>query len=198
MKHKLTALRLFIGTLALNFAFGLVCFAQTTAGQPQTSVNQAANEQVAHWVAEWTRAKAYTKEYLDAMPADGLDFRPTKDIRSFAEQMLHLAAANFGFVATAAEIPNPYQGKNLEKMAEYTGSKEALNKIVLESYDYVINALPKLNMAKMNDKVKLFGRFDTTRSAALEKCFEHQTHHRGQTTIYLRLKGVTPPNEKLF
>ncbi|MBO0721263.1 MAG: damage-inducible protein DinB, partial [Blastocatellia bacterium] len=28
--------------------------------------------------------------------------------------------------------------------------------------------------------------------------FEHQTHHRGQTTIYLRLKGVTPPGEKLY
>jgi uncharacterized damage-inducible protein DinB len=32
----------------------------------------------------------------------------------------------------------------------------------------------------------------------LSKGFEHQTHHRGQTTIYLRLKGVKPPQEKLF
>ena len=30
------------------------------------------------------------------------------------------------------------------------------------------------------------------------KCFEHQTHHRGQTTVYIRLAGGTPPAEKLF
>jgi uncharacterized damage-inducible protein DinB len=32
----------------------------------------------------------------------------------------------------------------------------------------------------------------------LNKCFEHQTHHRAQITVYLRLAGVTPPAEKLF
>jgi uncharacterized damage-inducible protein DinB len=32
----------------------------------------------------------------------------------------------------------------------------------------------------------------------LAKAFEHQTHHRGQATVYLRLKGVTPPQEMLF
>ena len=35
-------------------------------------------------------------------------------------------------------------------------------------------------------------------SLALYYLIAHQTHHRGQTTIYLRMKGVTPPNEKLF
>jgi uncharacterized damage-inducible protein DinB len=30
------------------------------------------------------------------------------------------------------------------------------------------------------------------------KTFEHQTHHRGQTTIYIRLLGIRPPQEKLF
>nr|WP_324497299.1 DinB family protein [Haliscomenobacter sp.] len=30
------------------------------------------------------------------------------------------------------------------------------------------------------------------------KAFEYQTHHRGQTTIYIRLLGIKPPNEKLF
>jgi len=30
------------------------------------------------------------------------------------------------------------------------------------------------------------------------KAFEHQTHHRGQTTIYIRLVGLKPPGERLF
>ena len=53
-------------------------------------------------VAEWQRAKTYTKAYLDAMPADGYSFKPTPEIRSFAEQMLHLATDNYGFAAFAS------------------------------------------------------------------------------------------------
>jgi uncharacterized damage-inducible protein DinB len=40
--------------------------------------------------------------------------------------------------------------------------------------------------------------FEMTREVGFQKTFEHQTHHRGQTTVYLRLKGIKPPNEKLF
>ncbi|HET7002392.1 MAG TPA: DinB family protein [Puia sp.] len=36
------------------------------------------------------------------------------------------------------------------------------------------------------------------RYAWLLKAFEHQAHHRGQTTIYIRLVGVKPKNERLF
>ena len=50
----------------------------------------------------------------------------------------------------------------------------------------------------MNEKIKIFGRFEMTKGNAIDKCFEHQTHHRGQTTVYIRLAGATPPQEKLF
>lgn len=195
MKQRLIALRYLAGAFALNLAFGLVCFAQQAQGG---GAMKAANPHVAHMVAEWTRARDYTKEYLDAMPADGIGFKPTPDIRSFAEQMLHLSAGNFGIASTAAGVTNPYQGKNLETLEEYKKTKEALTKIVLESYDFVIATIQKMDMSKGSEPIKLFGRFDTTRAVALEKVFEHQTHHRGQTTIYLRLKGVKPPQEKLF
>ena len=198
MKQKLAALRYLAGITALNLALSLVCFAQQTAGAKTLSPSAAANQHVAHWVAEWTRARDYTKEYLDAMPPDGLDFRPSKDIRSFAEQMLHLAAANYGFISTITGAPNPQEGKNLEQMDEYKKSKEALTKAVLDSYDYVIRTIPKFDMSKADEKIKFFGRFEASRAVGIEKAFEHQTHHRGQTTIYLRLKGVKPPNERLF
>lgn len=198
MKQRFAALRYLVGALALNLAFGLVCLAQQAQGGQKPMASHTANEHVARLVADWTRARDYTKEYLDAMPPDGLSFRPAEGIRTFAEQMLHLTAANFAFVSTAAEVPNPYAGKNLETLDEYKKSKEALTKIVLEGYDFAITTFPKMDFAKINEKVKLFGRFEATRGVAIEKAFEHQTHHRGQTTIYLRLKGVKPPNEKLF
>ncbi len=91
-------------------------------------------------VADWQRAKAYTKEYLDAMPADGLAYKPNAEVRSFAEQMLHIASANFAFAAAASGKANPYQDKKLEKMPEFA-TKEALDKVVMESYDFVVAAL---------------------------------------------------------
>ncbi len=145
---------------------------------------------------DWQRAKLFTKEYLDAMPETGVSYKPTPEMRSFAEQMLHLAGANFAFAAGASGKTNPYQGKNLEKMEEFK-TKAALSKVVLESYDFVISALNGATDAQMSENVKLFN-MDVNRGLAFEKAFEHQTHHRGQTTVYLRLKGATPPGEKLF
>src|ERR1700691_2317138 len=58
-------------------------------------------------VAEWQRAKLYTKSYLDAMPEEGYGFKPTPQIRSFAQQMLHLADANYVLATVASDKPNP-------------------------------------------------------------------------------------------
>ena len=200
MKQRIIALRYLLGVFAVSAALSLVCFAQqVSGGAAPPAVKPVETNPIALMVADWTRARDYTKEYLDAMPEDGVGLKPTPDIRSFAEQMLHLASGNFGFAATAAGIANPYdprQGKNLEKMDEFK-TKAALTKIVTESYDFVINAIKGMDVKKMDENVKFF-RFDMTRAVALNKGFEHQTHHRGQTTIYLRLKGVKPPQEKLF
>jgi uncharacterized damage-inducible protein DinB len=198
MKRRIIALRYLLGVFAVSAALSLVCFAQqVSGGAPQPAAKPVETNPIALMVADWTRARDYTKEYLDAMPEDGVGLKPTPDIRSFAEQMLHLAGGNFGFAATAAGVANPQQGKSLEKMDEFK-TKAALTKIVIESYDFVINSIKGMDAKKMDEPVKLFGRFDMTRATALDKAFEHQTHHRGQTTIYLRLKGVKPPQEKLF
>lgn len=175
---------LFTGLFVLAGLFGSL-----TAGKTSTITT-------AQMITEWQRAKEFTKEYLDAMPEDGTNYKPTPEIRSFAEQMLHLASGNFGFASAASGKANPYQGKNLEKMDEFK-TKAALAKVVLESYDFTIDALKGTTDAQMGEQIKLFGR-DMTRETAFAKEFEHQTHHRGQTTIYIRMKGVKPPNEKLF
>ncbi|HEV7349037.1 DinB family protein [Telluribacter sp.] len=153
-------------------------------------------QSISQMSADWKRAKEYTQEYLDAMPADGLSYKPMPEVRSFAEQMLHLANGNFNFAAAASGKANPYQGKNLEKMPEYT-TKEALSRIVGESYDFMISSLDGAKDGDMGASIKLFGR-DMGRGVAYGKAFEHQTHHRGQTTTYIRMKGIKPPNEKLF
>jgi len=54
-----------------------------------------------------------------------------------------------------------------------------------------------MTAAQLQETVKVAGK-DITKGLAFSKAFEHQTHHRGQTTVYLRLKGIKPPKEKLF
>jgi uncharacterized damage-inducible protein DinB len=147
-------------------------------------------------IKEWERSKAYTKEYLDAMPETGYTLKPTPEMRSFAEQMLHLADANYGLSSAAIEIKSPFTVGDLEKSSDK--SKANVIKLVMASYDYVIENIKKMPEAQLDAPIKMLGSFDMTKRAGIAKTFEHQAHHRGQTTVYLRLAGVKPPQEKLF
>lgn len=153
-------------------------------------------QSVESMLADWERAKVYTKAYLDAMPADKYDLKPTPEMRSFAGQMLHITDANYGFSAMAAGTKSPIGFGEAEKTEDQ--SKENVTKLVMDGYDFVIDALKGMNPEALSEEIKVFGRFDLTKEQTFIKCFEHQTHHRGQTTVYLRLAGVTPPPEQLF
>src|SRR4051812_44669294 len=143
-------------------------------------------------VKEWERAKAYTKEYLDVMPESGYALKPTPEMRSFAEQMLHITDANYGFASAATGVQSPVGFGESEKATDK--SKANVTKLVLAGYDFVISSIKKMTPAQLAEKTKLFNQFDMTKGMALTKAFEHQTHHRGQTTVYIRLAKVTPPN----
>ena len=155
-----------------------------------------AQQSIVEIVKEWERAKAYTKEYLDAMPESGYALKPTPEMRSFAEQMLHLTDANYGFASAASGEKSPVGFGESEKATDK--SKANVTKLVLAGYDFVINSIKEMTPGQLAEKTKLFNQFDMTKGMVLTKLFEHQTHHRGQTTVYLRLAKVTPPNEKLF
>ena len=159
---------------------------------------QLVNAQVktADIIKEWERSKAYTKEYLDAMPESGYTLKPTPQMRSFAEQMLHIADANYGLASSALNVESPVELGALEKSADK--SKANVTRLVLESYDYIISSIMKMTEAQLSEQVKMIGSFDMDKRTGLAKTLEHQAHHRGQTTVYLRLAGITPPQEKLF
>ncbi|MDB5151400.1 MAG: damage-inducible protein DinB [Mucilaginibacter sp.] len=155
-----------------------------------------AQVKVAELAKEWERSKAYTQEYLDAMPESSYALKPTPEMRSFAEQNLHLADANYGLASAALGIKSPFGQGEWEKTIDK--SKANVSKIVLASYDFVIDQIKKMSDAQLDEPIKMLGSFDMSKRVALAKVFEHQVHHRGQTTVYLRLAGVKPPQEKLF
>ncbi len=40
-------------------------------------------------ITDWERAKAYTADYMKAMPANKYSFRASDSVRNFAQQLLH-------------------------------------------------------------------------------------------------------------
>lgn len=173
------------------------CFAVFTISS--ASAQSISNEDVkAQMVKDWERAKAYTIDYLNTMPADKYSFRPVDSIRSFAQQMLHLAGGNVFLMMNAAGIaPTSWLSFDMENRAS-AQTKDSVVYYVNASYDYCLNAVKASDVNKWGEKIKVFNTYEPTRWAMMNKTFEHQDHHRGQTTIYIRLNGIKPPQERLF
>lgn len=164
-----------------------------------TGTTQAvtANDIKAQMVKDWERAKTYTVDYLNTMPAGKYPFKAVDSIRSFAQQMLHLAQGNLLLMSGASDMQPPSYGKADLEHSAGAQQKDSVMYYVTSSYDYCINAVKSADIAKWGEKKKIFG-MEETRLALMMKTFEHQTHHRGQVTIYIRLQGIKPPNERLF
>jgi len=172
----------------------ILSFAFSFAGKAQLSMNDIKDQMV----KDWTRAKAYTVEYLNTMPANKYSFHAVDSIRSFAEQMLHLASGNILLMMNAADIkPSSWFASDIEHSKTAQG-KDSVMYYVTNSYDYCIDAVKNFDINRWNESTKMFNMFTQSRYALMNKAFEHQGHHRGQTTIYIRLQGIKPPQEKLF
>jgi uncharacterized damage-inducible protein DinB len=172
----------------------LLCFFSAAA---QCPLHETLKQQM---LKEWERAKMYTQQYLDAMPADKYGFRAVDSIRSFSEQMLHLAHANAGLISIGTGTTFPFSTQDIEKSST-AQSKDSVIYYVNTSYDFAIKSIKNMDFKRLNEIVTFDlprGRRSEMRLAWLLKAFEHQTHHRGQCTIYIRLLGIRPPAEKLF
>jgi hypothetical protein len=88
----------------------------------------------AQFIKDWERAKVYTAEYLEAMPADKYSFRAVDTTRSFAEQMLHLSVGNIGLGSGGTGAARIFPGFNMEKSAS-AQNKDSVTYYVNASYD---------------------------------------------------------------
>lgn len=143
-------------------------------------------------VKVWEMAKLMTNEYLNIMPADKYSFKAQDSIRSFAQQMLHLAQVNNAMISHGTDVARIFSPLRRLEQSPGAQSKDSVLYYVNASYDFAINAIKKLDASKLEEKVKE-RTLELTRLAWLLKAFDHQTHHRGQTAIYIRLVGIKPP-----
>ena len=181
--------------MKLFFSFLLVLGALSV--NAQNALGDSLRQQL---VQDWERAKSYTDEYLDAMPAAQYGFRATDSMRTFAQQMLHLATANAGFAFIGLGAPYPFTSQNFEKSPALQ-NKDSVVFYVNTSYNTMIKALKNMDPVSFGQLVSWNlpgGKRTASRLAWVMKAFEHQTHHRGQCTVYFRLQNIRPPAEKLF
>ena len=79
-----------------------------------TTRTSALADRKSQMMADWERAKAYTKEYLDAASEETISAKPMPEMRTFGQQMLHLSEANYGISAAATGKTNPITMGQLE------------------------------------------------------------------------------------
>ena len=135
-------------------------------------------------VKHLTTSRDFTLKVADAMPAADYGFKLTPPQMSFAGQMIHLSQGLTYFLSTfSGQKPNPGKPKS--------ESKEDVMAFIRQSFDDAITTVDKLTPEQLAKTYKSEG----TESGAglLLGMLDHTTHHRASAEMYLRAKGITPP-----
>ena len=133
-------------------------------------------------------SKNYTLKVADLMPADRYNYRPAKEEMSFGQQLLHLCS-NLGWLSASylSAGVNPVSGTDNKIQG-----KDSIRSVIAETYDFAISALSSFPTEQLADTVKFFAG-PMNKLQVINLLSDHQTHHRGQLLVYLRLCGITPP-----
>jgi uncharacterized damage-inducible protein DinB len=133
----------------------------------------------------------------DAMPEDKFDFAPTngefKGVRTFGQQIKHVAAVNYELGAAILEQKPPVDIGDEAGPASIT-SKADILKYLKESFEYVHKAIATINEENFEKTVKSpFGEGSVSRLGLAATVASHGYDHYGQMVEYLRMNGVVPP-----
>jgi uncharacterized damage-inducible protein DinB len=134
-------------------------------------------------------------ESAETMPDEDFGFKPTPDVRSFAQLVGHVINANFFFCSQAKGAAMPTT-TNFERVAD----KAALIKGLTDALAYCDAVYESTTDADFNQAVTLSGfpgmnpKTTTTRGAVLMFNTTHNNEHYGNIVVYLRLKGKVPPS----
>jgi uncharacterized damage-inducible protein DinB len=132
-------------------------------------------------------------EAAEAMPAGDFAFKPTPEIRSFAELVGHVTSANNYFCSMAKGEPPP-STVNFERTVT---DKAALVKALGSALSYCDSVYKETTDANANQAVKIAGpggSGQSTRALVLMFNVTHNNEHYGNVIVYLRLKGIVPPS----
>ncbi|MGO9084862.1 MAG: DinB family protein [Candidatus Sulfotelmatobacter sp.] len=126
----------------------------------------------------------------EAIPADKYTWRPSPDVRSFAEVFLHVSAANYNlYKLVGTPPPANVDMKNLEKS---TTDKAKVIATLKDSFAHAKAAIKAVPDADLDKSLDWFGGKNTERGILLF-IVRHTAEHLGQSIAYARVIGVVPP-----
>jgi len=133
----------------------------------------------------------------EAMPEDKFGFAPSngefKGVRTFGEQIKHIAAVNYELGAAILSEKPPVDIGD-ESGPASVRSKADILKYLNDSFVYVHKAIDTINEKNLTGTVKSpFGEYKVTRLGLATTVVWHGFDHYGQIVEYLRMNGIVPP-----
>jgi len=144
-------------------------------------------------IKHWKITGEFTLKVAEAMPAENYNFRPVPEEMTFGQVMTHIGAADIGTCAAVSGMQRPDEPAQVaawrkdQKLDVDRASAVEYLKVVFEFCNKAIEAT---TWEKLDAKV---GTTPLTGFERYWSYFTHTAHHRGQAEVYLRLKGVKPP-----
>ncbi|HWY23136.1 MAG TPA: DinB family protein [Candidatus Acidoferrum sp.] len=133
----------------------------------------------------------------EAMPEEKFGFAPTggefKGVRTFGQQIKHVAAVNYELGAAILEEKPPVDIGDESGPASITTKADIL-KYLHDSFVYVHRAVQTITDKNMVETVKSpFGEGKVSRLGLATTVAWHGFDHYGQMVVYLRMNGIVPP-----
>lgn len=143
--------------------------------------------QMADFRSEWASVSGNLIAGAAKLPESDYTFRPTPEVRSFAQLVGHIANAQFAICGQLA--PDFKAPTGVEKLT----SKTELLRALKYSVSLCTTVADRVTDADAAQPVKMFGR-DRAKITVLWFNLSHSNEHYGNMVTYLRLKGVVPPS----
>jgi uncharacterized damage-inducible protein DinB len=171
-----------------------IALAACTATMPALAQTTVKDSLAKHWKI----SGEFTVAVAEAMPAEDYNFRPNPDEMSFGQLMAHIAAADLGACATASGLPRPEFPAKIADWAKATGTKPEISKesavpFLKDTFAFCDKAIAAMTPEKL-DTVQGPAARNLTGFEWLWGYFTHTAHHRGQAEVYMRVKGIKPPD----
>ncbi len=136
--------------------------------------------------AHWKKSKTLTLKVAEAMPAGDYDYKPFPDARSFGGELQHLGQAEGYYLGMFGKGRAPAAPKA-------DTSKAATVQYLTAVFDWSIGIVGQLTTADLTKSFNPGRGASMTGLDVLYQAMIHTAHTRGYAEMYLRNKGVTPP-----
>ena len=158
-----------------------------TVVEEAEAVEEAATDVAADLVGDWNSLKNRMVTQAEAMPAELYEYKPTEELRNFAEQLMHITGAQnntMGTLNAAMEAP---------ARPEETGDKAAVIQAMIDSFDYGAAVLASETSDSIHDVIECSYLGTSTKARCVYSTMVHTWSEYGVMTVYHRLNDLVPP-----